>query len=108
MLSNILDNALKYCIKEPTTTVNLTRTSNTAQLTISDNGIGISKENQKKIYDKFYRVPTGDVHDVKGFGLGLFYVKQICDSHGWKLKMHSEENKGTSIIINFPEINSAA
>ena len=108
VLSNILDNALKYCIDEPSAKVTLTSNTNSAQLTISDNGIGISKENQKKIYNKFYRVPTGDVHDVKGFGLGLFYVKQICDSHGWKLKLHSEENKGTSIIINFPKIKTAA
>ena len=108
VLSNILDNALKYCIDEPSAKVTLTSNTNSAQLTISDNGIGISKENQKKIYNKFYRVPTGDVHDVKGFGLGLFYVKQICDSHGWKLKLQSEENKGTSIIINFPKIKTAA
>ena len=108
VLSNILDNALKYCIDEPSAKVTLTSNTNSAQLTISDNGIGISKENQKKIYNKFYRVPTGDVHDVKGFGLGLFYVKQICDSHGWKLKLHSEEKKGTSIIINFPKIKTAA
>ena len=108
VLSNILDNALKYCIKEPSATVTLTSKPNSAQLTIKDNGIGISKENQKKIYNKFYRVPTGDVHDVKGFGLGLFYVKQICDSHGWKLLLQSEENKGTTITINFPKINTAA
>ncbi len=108
VLSNILDNALKYCIDEPSAKVTLTSNTNSAQLTISDNGIGISKENQKKIYNKFYRVPTGDVHDVKGFGLGLFYVKQICDSHGWKLKLQSEENKGTSIIIYFPKIKTAA
>jgi len=108
VLSNVLDNALKYCIKDPQVTITLTTQNNSALLRISDNGIGISKDNQKKIYDKFYRVPTGDVHDVKGFGLGLFYVKQICDSHGWKLKLQSEEKEGTIITIHFPQTKSNA
>jgi two-component system phosphate regulon sensor histidine kinase PhoR len=69
------------------------------KLSISDKGLGIAKENQQKIFDKFYRVPTGDVHNVKGFGLGLFYTKNICEAHGWKISLESEPNKGTCVTI---------
>jgi len=103
VLSNILDNAMKYCDENPQVIMTVTREGEGARLTIKDNGVGISKEDQKKIYDKFYRVSTGDVHNVKGFGLGLFYVKHIVDSHKWKLKLESEKNRGTTITINFPK-----
>ena len=68
-------------------------------LKIIDNGIGIAKEQQGKVFQKFYRVPTGNVHNVKGFGLGLFYVKSICQAHGWKLSLESEEDAGTTVSI---------
>ena len=75
-------------------------------LSVQDNGMGISKEHQKHVFDKFYRVPTGNVHNVKGFGLGLFYVKTICEEHNWKLDLHSEVGKGTTIFIHMPEANA--
>jgi len=102
VLSNVLDNALKYCKKNPEVKLDVTHTIKSVRLSISDNGIGITREDQKKIFNKFFRISTGNVHDVKGFGLGLFYVKNICDSHGWKLELTSEKEIGTTIIITLP------
>ena len=66
---------------------------------IADQGIGIAKEFQPKLFQKFYRVPTGNVHNVKGFGLGLFYVKNICKAHDWKIWLESTPNVGTEVFI---------
>ena len=99
ILYNLIDNAIKYSYVDPE--VKLTTRNKGKQLIISiqDNGIGINKENQLRIFDKFYRVPTGDIHNVKGFGLGLFYVKNICDAHEWHLELNSEPGKGTKIEV---------
>lgn len=102
ILHNLLDNAIKYCCDHPVIQVSLMRENNSAHLTISDRGMGIKKEHLPHIFDKFYRVPTGDVHNVKGFGLGLFYVKNICDAHQWKLKLDSEAGRGTTVSIRIP------
>ncbi len=100
ILHNLLDNAMKYCQGVPNITVSSENSPNgKVKLSITDTGLGIAKENQQKIFDKFYRVPTGDVHNVKGFGLGLFYTKNICDAHGWKISLESEPNKGTCVTI---------
>lgn len=100
ILHNLIDNAIKYCVKKPDIGIELKKLNKRkAILTIQDHGIGIKREYQAKIFDKFYRVPTGNVHNVKGFGLGLFYVKSVCDSHGWKLQLDSEEGKGTIVSI---------
>jgi len=97
ILYNLIDNAIKYSYQNPE--VQLATRNEGGQLIVSikDNGIGINKENQQRVFDKFYRVPTGDVHNVKGFGLGLFYVKNICDAHEWELQLDSEVGKGTEI-----------
>ncbi len=103
ILHNLIDNAIKYCEKKPDIHIALKwQNKRRALLSIEDNGIGIKKEYQAKIFDKFYRVPTGNVHNVKGFGLGLFYVKSVCDSHGWKLQLDSEEGRGTKVLIYIP------
>ena len=107
VLTNLLDNALKYCKVIPHAQIHLEHRGEQALLKIKDNGIGISKEDQKKIYDKFFRIPTGDVHDVKGFGLGLYYVKSICDSHGWKLHLDSTPHEGTTVSLVLPIIKNA-
>ncbi len=99
VINNLLENANKYSPESPNIT--LTTTSNDAGITISisDCGIGISGENQKLIFNKLYRVPTGKVHDVKGFGLGLFYVKTIVEAHGGKVKVSSELGKGSCFEV---------
>lgn len=106
ILHNLIDNAIKYCETKPNICIELKwLNKRRALLTIEDNGIGIKKEYQAKIFDKFYRVPTGNVHNVKGFGLGLFYVKSVCDSHGWKLQLDSVEGRGTKVLIHIPVKN---
>ncbi len=99
ILYNLIDNAIKYSYEDPE--VKLTTRNKGKELIISvqDNGIGISKENQLRVFDKFYRVPTGDIHNVKGFGLGLFYVKNICDAHEWELELDSQSGEGTRIEV---------
>ena len=78
----------------------MTKKGNKVCITITDKGIGIPKEQIKEVFDKFYRVSTGDIHDVKGFGLGLFYVKNISQAHGWISKIESELGKGTTFSLD--------
>lgn len=99
ILFNVLDNSLKYNVNVPNSKIELKKVGRKIALSIEDNGIGIDKKHLKHIFERFYRVPTGNVHDVKGFGLGLFYVKKIVDLHSWKIKIISEPNKGTKTII---------
>ena len=104
VLFNLMDNAVKY--RKPDNRINLDITTwndkEHLYLSIQDNGIGIRKENLKKIFDKFYRVHTGNVHDVKGFGLGLAYVKKIVELHKGEIRAESKEGKGTTFIITLP------
>ncbi len=107
VMFNLLDNAVKY--QREDTPVELTiSTWNPdkahVSIEVKDNGIGIKKENLKKIYDKFYRVHTGNRHDVKGFGLGLAYVRQIVGAHGGDIRVESEPMKGTTFIITLHTI----
>ena len=102
--SNILDNALKYCDKNPVVKVNLKEGKNTYKLSVSDNGIGIEKDNYKKVFDKFYRVSTGNIHNVKGFGLGLYYVNNICEAHNWTMHIDSKTGEGTTFTIDIPKL----
>jgi two-component system, OmpR family, phosphate regulon sensor histidine kinase PhoR len=96
---NLLDNAIKYADKQPEIIIRTTMINNTIRTELTDNGPGISQEFQNKVFNKFFRVPTGNVHNVKGFGLGLYYVKKICDAHGWKIRLESEVNTGSGFII---------
>jgi two-component system, OmpR family, phosphate regulon sensor histidine kinase PhoR len=102
VIYNIIDNALKYCEKDPEIAVSLTRKEDRYLLKIKDNGIGIAKENHKYLFDKFYRVNTGNVHNIKGFGLGLFYVKSICKAHNWDIHVDSTIGVGSSFEIEIP------
>jgi two-component system phosphate regulon sensor histidine kinase PhoR len=99
---NLLDNAVKYCDKKPDIRVRTISDKKGLSLEISDNGIGMKREDLKMIFDKFYRVPTGNLHNVKGFGLGLYYVKLIIDSHKGKIDVKSKQGEGTTFTIFLP------
>lgn len=102
MIGNLLDNAIKYCTETPKITVNIKDSNGLMRIDIHDNGIGISEENVKNVFKRFYRVPTGNVHDVKGFGLGLNYVRLICERHGGKITVQSTLGKGSTFSIFIP------
>jgi two-component system phosphate regulon sensor histidine kinase PhoR len=102
ILHNLFDNAIKYCKAVPEIAVTAEEKKGLIYLDICDKGLGIPKEYQPKVFDKFFRVPTGNVHNVKGFGLGLYYVKSMCKAHHWKIEMQSKEGEGTCFLIRMP------
>ncbi|MBM3435791.1 MAG: HAMP domain-containing histidine kinase, partial [Bacteroidetes bacterium] len=102
ILYNLLDNANKYSPESPHITINTLNLNSALQITIKDKGIGISKENQKTVFRKFERLQHGDIHDVKGYGIGLFYVKTMVEKLGGKIELQSELNAGSSFILSFP------
>jgi two-component system, OmpR family, phosphate regulon sensor histidine kinase PhoR len=101
-INNLLDNALKYSKEKPIIKLSTSNVSNIFKVKIEDNGIGMSKETLSRIFEKFYRAHTGNVHDVKGFGLGLSYVKTMVDAHKGTIKAESILGKGSSFIISLP------
>ena len=105
VLYNLLDNANKYSNDCPVISVNTCDVDNGVEIRVKDNGIGMSKETQKRIFEKFYRVPTGNLHDVKGFGLGLNYVRKIISAHGGSVKVQSELQQGSIFTIFLPHKN---
>lgn len=102
ILHNLLDNALKYCTVRPEINIETSNQKNWLLIKITDNGIGISAKHQKLIFKQFYRVPTGNIHNVKGFGLGLNYVKTMVKAHKGKILLESEIGKGSCFILKFP------
>jgi two-component system phosphate regulon sensor histidine kinase PhoR len=102
VMYNLLDNAIKYSADAPQITCRTRNTERSLIIEVADQGIGITKEHSKRIFDQFYRVPTGNLHDVKGFGLGLNYVQDIVKQLGGTIKVQSEKDKGTVFIITLP------
>jgi two-component system phosphate regulon sensor histidine kinase PhoR len=99
---NLMDNAIKYSKEQPEISIATSNTGRELSITISDNGIGIPKDQLSKIFEKFYRVPKGDLHDVKGFGLGLSYVKNMVEMHKGSITVNSKIEEGTEFSINLP------
>lgn len=97
--TNLLDNALKYSGEDPVINISLNKTGNEAVISFKDNGIGIDKSMQEKVLEKFYRAQGGNLHDVKGFGLGLSYVKSIIEAHNGTIELISEKNTGSEFVI---------
>ncbi len=102
VIYNLLDNALKYSPTNPDIKIELKRENQSIILAVQDNGLGISSEYQKKIFEKFFRVPTGDVHNIKGYGLGLSYVQSVMKAHSGKIEVESERGAGSRFILTFP------
>ena len=99
ILYNLLDNAVKYTGDSPEIRIQTIQKAKKVFVNISDNGPGIPKTLQKRVFQKFYRIPTANVHDVKGFGLGLFYVKSICDAHHWKISLDPSKESGSTFVL---------
>ncbi len=102
IVQNLLDNANKYSPEEPEILVRTRNIDGGILVTVEDHGLGMSKESVQKIFERFYRVPTGNLHDVKGFGLGLAYVKTMVEAHGGTIKVKSEVKKGSTFEIHLP------
>lgn len=106
LIYNLLDNANKYSPDEPQVTVSTRQKGNSIVIEVQDQGLGISPADQAEIFTRFFRVSTGNLHDIKGFGLGLSYVKEITEAHGGKVEVHSTLGQGSTFIVSLPILPS--
>ena len=106
IIHNVLDNANKYSPSSPVITITTSNVAGNILITVTDNGVGISEEDQQRVFEKYFRVSTGNVHDVKGFGLGLSYVRLMAEAHGGSVQLKSAKGRGTTIILSFPILDS--
>jgi two-component system phosphate regulon sensor histidine kinase PhoR len=102
LINNLLSNAVKYCDKDPVIEIEGFTENKSVYLKVGDNGIGIGKNDQKRIFDKFYRASTGNIHKYKGLGLGLYYVKKIAEAHGGDVTVSSKPGKGSIFTVTIP------
>lgn len=102
VISNLLDNANKYTPDTPNIAIETSNQNGSIAIQVSDNGKGMTREHLKNVFEKFYRVPTGNLHDVKGFGLGLYYVKTTVEAHGGSIDVWSTPNQGSRFTVNLP------
>ncbi|WP_345236655.1 HAMP domain-containing sensor histidine kinase [Hymenobacter saemangeumensis] len=102
VLFNLLDNAVKYAAGPPVVRVALAVEGRQLRLSVADQGIGIAPAHQKQVFDKFFRVPGHDLRPAQGFGLGLYYVRNVVQAHGWKIQLHSQPGQGSTFILTFP------
>jgi two-component system phosphate regulon sensor histidine kinase PhoR len=102
VLYNLIDNAIKYSNENPVIKLTLTENQPSVKLTISDNGIGIPEEFRHKVFDKFFRVPHGNTHDIKGYGLGLSYVAEVVKKHSGTIEVHKAAPYGSTFIVTLP------
>jgi two-component system phosphate regulon sensor histidine kinase PhoR len=102
IVHNLIDNAVKYIKGAPEIFIQTENIDRGIKISIKDNGIGLKPENQKRVFDKYYRVPTGNIHDVKGFGLGLSYVKLIVEAHGGRVGLKSVVDEGSIFEVYLP------
>ena len=102
VIQNLLDNAIKYSAERPEIKISTKNDQQKLSIAVSDNGVGIAPEHQKHLFDKFYRITNGNLHHVKGFGLGLSYVKYIVEAHGGTIFVNSKRNEGSTFIMEFP------
>jgi signal transduction histidine kinase len=99
IVSNLIDNAIKYSDDKAVVDINCRTEAEKVVIVITDHGIGIAADKLPHIFDKFYRVPTGNMHNVKGYGLGLFYVKTMVEKHGGNIRAESEPGRGSKVTI---------
>ena len=102
VMSALVDNAIKYCSKQPHITITASSSNTYTIISISDNGMGIPISERRRIFEKFYRISQGNRHDTKGFGLGLYYVKNIIELHRGKISLRSTVGKGSTFEITLP------
>ena len=106
-IGNLIDNAIKYSKEQPEISIRTLNEADQLVIKISDKGIGIEKKYRKQIFEKYFRIPTGNVHDVKGFGLGLAYIKKIVTMHDGEIEMESVVHQGTTFTISLPVVRKA-